>query len=435
MNMKRLSVAVSAALPVAALAATITPPTANKVSSEFLATQNVVSVGAASVALGAQYAVGDIIAFNFGAEPRNSGATTAYTFPSTIAIAETNGSIDTSLGAGVVSLFDRGDSTVSYRVTTAPSATGGTITLPADFDFLTADISGDVTISSASQTGTGTSFDAGAAKTLIDVTGSELAYTIAGLSQTIDVESDREAFVIGASTSATHAISINGASGIGTPDAAETVGTISVTLSGDFSWLDANTATNATGIELTNIGGTGVTTVSASASQIVVTLTSTGGTISLTNSLGLTIPTQAINATLTQALSNTLASGSAAAAGAYVLNGSTVTVYAVPTSAAASNFIWLSNTGSSSGEVSIVIQDNGTEIDLGVVGTSVAGAEFDVTAAMNAALAAAGETLSGGRVHLDIVTKVPAADVAVSAAYRVGDDRVNLLTSIETDHD
>lgn len=440
MKIRPLAVAIGAIVPGVVMAATVVTPTANDVSPEYLATQTSVAPGAVQVNLSSQYSAGDIIAFNFSAEPRNSGATTAFTFPTTVAIGagtNTEGSFtETSSGGGVVSLFDRGDKTVSYRVTTAPTAAGGTIRVADTAIYLTSEIAGaDVTVSSQSQTGSGTPFDAGAAAVLIDVGASELAYTVAGLTQVIDVESDREAFAVGGATQSSHAITINASSGNGGADFAETVGTISATITGDFSWVDSDTATNATGIQTGNIGGTGVTVSSASASQIVVSLTSTGGTVSLTNSLGLTIPTQDLSVSISQVLSNTLASGSATASGAYTLNGSTVSVYAVPTSSAVSNFIWLSNTGSSSGEVSIDVHDAGTTIELGVVGTVGANSEFDVTSAMNAALEASGETLSGGRVHLDIVTKVPAADVAVSAAYRVGDDRVNLLTSIETDHD
>jgi hypothetical protein len=434
MKLKPLAVAVAAALPVAALAATLTAPATNQVSTEFLATQSAVNPGASSIALGSQYAVGDIITLSFGAAPLANGSTTAYVWPNTLDVVVN--ATEASNGAGVVSLFDTGDTSVSYRVTTAPAIAGGTIAIPGDIDIATSAISGDITLSSSSQTGTGTAFDAGAAVKYVDVNGSQFAYTIGGLTQIVDVESDRAAFTDGASaTKASHAINIAVDSNVGTSDDRETAGAITVTLNGDFSWLDANTATSATGIELTNIGGTNVTAAAAGATQITVSMAAAGGTIVLTNSLGLVIPTQTLSLSLSQALSVTTATASAAASGTYTNNGSTVTVYAMPTSSAVSNFIWLTNNGSSDGEVSLTVYDAGTTVDLGAVGTSAAGTNFDVTAALAAALEAQGVTLSGGRVHMDIVTKVPAADVAVSAAYRVGDDRVNLLTSLETDHD
>jgi len=388
----------------------------------------------ATVALGAQYAVGDIITFTYSGSAKTNTSTTAFTFPTTLAI--DNGT-NTD---GALALFDSGDTSVSYRVTTAPAgATFGEIDLPAPF-FRTADIgAADVTVSTSSSTSQGQAFDAARLPgKLIDQTGTQFAYTVTGLSQVVDVESARRAFVAGTSTAASHAIvvtQVTDATSAGNtvaPTNVVTPGTIALTLTGDFTWLDSSTAT---GIQTTNITGT---VLGASATQVVLQLNAGGGTVVLGNAPTTgSIPTQSLAAALSATYSgnSTFGLSSASATGAYTLNGSSVTVYAVPTSAAVSNFIWLTNSGATDGEVSIVVNDGGDEIDLGVVGTSRGGEEFDVTAAMNAALDAAGETLSGGRVHLDIITKVPAADVAVSAAYRVADDRVNLLTSLETDND
>jgi hypothetical protein len=435
MKMKPLAVAVGAALPIAAFAATITAPTNPKVSTEYLAVNGAVAPNAGSVALGAQYALGDVLTFTFSHPPKAGTATNAFSFPTTLTVAVTGTGV-----AGTVAKFDQGDNSVSYRVTTAPTAHGadfGTITLPSGINFRAADIgTTDVTLSTSASTAQGLAFDAGAAKKYVDVTGSQFAATISGLTQVIDVESARKKFAVGTTTATSHTISVTPSSSVGSPNFFVAAGTIGITLDGDFSWLDSNTATNATGIQTANIDGTGVTVSTAGATRITLALPATGGTISLANSLGLVIPTQTLSAaaTLTTTASTTV-TASATASGAYTLNGSSVTVYAVPTSSSVSNFIWLTNTGSSRGDVSITVYDGSETYDLGVVGSSAGGTQFDVTAALNDALAAEGVTLSGGRVHMDIVTTAPAADIAVSAAYRVGDDRVNLLTSIETDQD
>jgi hypothetical protein len=395
-----------------------------------------ISAPAATVALGAQYAQGDIITFSYSGAAKAGTATTAFSFPTTLSINTTN----SSNTAGALALFDSGDTSVSYRVTTAPAGDEfGQITMPTPF-FRTADVGGaDVTVSTSSATSQGLAFDTGSSKTLIDQTGTQFAYRVSGLSQVIDVESARRAFVDGTSTAASHSIAVtqvtNATSAGNTvaPTNVVTASTIAVTLTGDFSWLDSSTST---GIQATNISG--ATVAGASATTIVMVIPAGGTTITIGNAPTTgAIPTQSLAAAFSGSYIGNSTSGfaSGSATGAYTLNGSSVTVYAVPTSAAASNFIWLTNSGANDGEVSIVVNDNGTEIDLGVVGTSQGGEEFDVSSAMNAALEAAGETLSGGRVHLDIVTKVPAADVAISAAYRVGDDRVNLITSLETDND
>jgi len=436
MKIKPLAVAVGAALPIAAFAATITAPTNPKVSTEYLAVNGAVAPNAGSVALGAQYALGDVLTFTFSHPPKAGIGTAAFTFPTTLNVAVTG----TAGVAGTLAKFDQGDNSVSYRITTAPTANGanfGVVTLPSGINFRAADIgTTDVTLSTSASTAQGLAFDAGAAKKYVDVTGSQFAATISGLTQVIDVETARKRFAVGTTTATSHTISVTPSSTVGSPDFSVAAGTIGITLDGDFSWVDSNTATNATGIQTANIDGTGVTVSTAGATRITLALPATGGTISLANSLGLVIPTQTLSAAATlTTTASTAVTASATASGAYTLNGSSVTVYAVPTSSSVSNFIWLTNTGSSRGDVSITVYDGAETYDLGVVGSSAGGTQFDVTAALNDALAAEGVTLSGGRVHMDIVTTAPAADIAVSAAYRVGDDRVNLLTSIETDQD
>lgn len=436
MKLKPLALAVGVALPVAAAASTITV-TPSTVSSEYMALFGGIQAPAATVALGAQYAAGDVITFTYSGSAKTGTGTAAFSFPTTLPIERTA----TSNTAGALALFDSGDTSVSYRVTTAPAGDEfGTVTIPAPF-FRTADVgAADVTVSASSATSQGQTFDSTSLPgKLIDQTGSQFAYSVSGLSQVIDVESARRAFVDGTSTAASHSIGITQGTAVTSagntvaPTNVVTASTIAVTLTGDFSWLDSSTAT---GIQTQNISG--ATVAGASATTIVMIIPAGGATITIGNAPTVgAIPTQSLAAAFSGSYVGNGTSGFAtgSATGAYTLNGSSVTVYAVPTSASVSNFIWLTNSGANDGEVSIVVHDNGTEIDLGVVGTSNGGEEFDVTAAMNAALEAAGKTLSGGRVHLDIVTKVPAADVAVSAAYRVGDDRVNLLTSLETDND
>lgn len=434
MKMKPLAVAVGSLLPVAAIAATITGPASNQVSPEFLTVQLGVTSLPATVALGAQYQAGDILTLTYNTPAKlDRTATNSFAFANSVPIVVAGGTEATL--QGTFSKFAENDTSVSYRVQTPPACVGTDCGIIATEQpvFRNADISGDVTLSSSSQTATGTPFDAGAAKVLVDVNTTQFAYTFAGLSQTIDVESNRTNFVGGQTTAAIFSITASDA--LGTPDFAETGTDITVTLTGDFSWIDNDTGTNATGIGTNNIGGVNVAPVSASASQIVVTLPPTGGDISLSNTLSLLVPTQTVTASVSQAITSTTSvTASGSATGAFTLNGSTVTVYAVPTVSTVDNFIWLTNTGSSSGEVSLVVNEAGTPIDLGVIGTSLAGSEFDVTAAMKAAMASQGVTLKGGRVHLDIVTKVPASDVAISAAYNVGGDRVNLLTSLEAVH-
>lgn len=469
MKMKPIAVAVAAALPVASMAATLVGPaaTANKVSAEFVTLNKFVSGLGPQVDLGAAYTGGDIITVEFNQAPKVSSgtgaaATRAYSWPLALDIVDSTGA-----DIGDLSLIGSTDTSVSYRVATITQNLAtpelGEVILPTDMRFFP---TADVTFSARSETSTGTAIDAAttaagaSSATLYDLVGSQFAATVGGLSQTVNVEAARKAFDK-ASATTTHQITVAVAYDVGSPAAAYAVEADDVTLvlDGDFSWVDSNTATTATGVQggagsveldgattgvAVGVDGTRITItgIASTVDGIAAASGGNGGVIELTNTTSQVIPLQTITATVTGnytdanvatggGTATTNVTSSATASGSYVLNGSTVTVFAVPTSAAASNFIWLSNTGTTTGDVEITVYDNGTEYELGVVGSSAGGTEFDVTAALNAALEAQGITLSGGRVHMDIVTKAPGRDIAVSAAYRVGDDRVNLVTSLE----
>lgn len=437
MKLNPLAVAIGVALPAIAGASTISTSPAT-VSSEYLDLFGGIASPAATVALGAQYAAGDILTFTYSASPKAGTGTAAFSFANTLAIGVTG----TANTAGALALFDSGDNSVSYRVTTAPSGEFGSVVTQTPF-FRTADMGGaDVTLTASAATSQGTAFDVSTAAKVIDQTGTQFSYAVSGLTQVIDVESARKAFVNGTATAASHVVSVTQGTAVTSvgntvaPTNVVTATTIAMSITGDFSWLDSSTT--ATGVQGGNIvTGAGVSVSAVSATQINLTLPAGGATFALGNAGLVAVPTQSLAASLTGHFlgNSTTGVSTGAATGAYSLNGSTVTVYAVPTSSSVSNFIWLTNSGATDGEVSIVVSDAGTDYDLGVVATSAAGTELDITAALNAALEAQGVTLSGGRVHMDIVTKVPASDIAVSAAYRVGDDRVNLITSLETDND
>jgi len=457
MKMRPLALAIAGATPVFALASGVNVGTAVKVSDEYLQLFGGATGAVATVELQAGYQVDDTITFTYNVNPvAAAGATTAYAWPVSLTIAPiaSAGAAGDSTGtAGVLGKIDSGDNFVKYRVTTAPvinsdsTSVGsdgihGTVDLPGDIQFNMTTATGDVTVTpSSTLAGGGGSFDSysGSAgdNTVVDTYGTQFKYAVTGLSNTIDVNTGRKNFIAGTNTASTFAFAIAATTNQGSPTLAATSGTIAVTLTGlDFAWLDSNTATNATGIQLSNItfaSGNG-TTVAAGVTSISFRIPDTGDTITLGAGTGGIISEQTLSLAGTQQYSGNskVASTSFTGTGALALNGSSVTVYAVPTSAAVSNFIWLTNTGTVSGDVELTVVDGGTATDLGVIGVAAANSEFDITKAMNEALEAQGVTLSGGRVHLEITTKVPASAASISAAYRVGDDRVNLLTSLET---
>jgi hypothetical protein len=451
MKIKPLALAVAAALPVSVLASTISA-TATPVSNEFVVVSGGIQGVAAEYELGAAAALNDVFTFTYSASAKaGSSGTGAFAFPGTIAIA-VGGTVGAG-SSGVISLFDSSDTSVSYRVTTAPTtgaATNGdhTVAVPAPF-FQAADIgTSDVTVTGSAKTASDAPYDSlrGTPAKIVDQAGSQFSFEVTGLSEVIDVESLLTAFEIGGASNSTAAFSITretnaqalaGSAGVALADAL----TSAIVLTGDFDWLDSDTA--ATGIQTGAISITGGGAATVTANELSFEMPagqSTAAVIFVANGTA-TIPAQTLSVSLTGAYDDITGTTSitgthtGSASGTYTLNGSTVTVYAIPTSAAASNFIWLTNSGSSDGDVSLTIHDGGTDISLGVVGTSVAGSEFDIGGALTRELEAQGIQLNSGRVHMDVVTNVPSKDVAISAAYRVNDDRVNLITSLETDND
>lgn len=460
MKMKPIAAAVAVALPFSALAATLPDHTDNKVSAEFVTLFKAVGGIAPSVTLGGSYSADDIVTFTFNQAPKAPDSTKAYSWPLTIDIADAT---EADPADGKAGLVGSTDTSVSYRVTkitqdlAAETPVLGTITLPADIRFIAP--TGDVTYTTSSATASGTAIDPGktaagkSSTVLYDIGPSQFAATVGGLSKTIDVEEARKEFTTGTTHDITVAVSYT----VGAPTAAYAVDprTATLVLDGDFSWIDTNTATSATGVQggVTVSDGDGTAVVGVDGTRVTITgipenadgTAGNGTVVTLTNAKKLTIPLQTITASVTgtyndgtvavpgdtPALTTKVTSSATAASGAYKLNGSTITVFAVPTAEAVSNFIWLSNTGTTEGDVSITVYDGGETHELGVVGTSKGNSEFDITKALNTALAAQGIELSGSRVHMDIVTNAPGKDIAVSAAYRVGDDRVNLVTSLE----
>lgn len=450
MKMKPLAVAIAGATPVLALAAGVNVGTAVKASNEYIQLFGGATGAVATVELQAQYDVGDTITFTYNADPvAAKGATTAYAWPTSLAINPVT-TVGTDSTQGVLGKIDSGSNFVKYRVTTKPAGDAtlvigadnihATVALPGDIDFNLSTASGDVTVTPSSLTSGNVAFDtyAGAAgdNTVVDLYGSQYNYAVTGLSNTIDVNTGRTKFIVGTNTSSTISFVVAGSTAVGSPTLLASSGTMSVTLTGaDFSWLDSNTATNATGIQLANVTVPAAgSTVAGGVTQISLRLPAEGGSVTLGAGTGGVIEEQTLSIAGTGNYSGNSKSSSNTftGSGKLSLNGSSITVYAVPTSAAVSNFIWLTNTGTVPGDVEITVVDAGTATDLGVVGTAAANSEFDVTKAFNEAVAAQGVTLSGGRVHLEITTKAPSTAVAISAAYRVGDDRVNLITSAET---
>lgn len=117
--------------------------------------------------------------------------------------------------------------------------------------------------------------------------------------------------------------------------------------------------------------------------------------------------------------------------GEWTMDGSKVTVYAVPFQPGVSVFLWITNQNMEEDTpVMITATDaNGMVTDLGEVATLSPNGITRISSDLNDALTAAG--VATGRVTLEITTSAPACDVNVAASYKVqGDaDRLPLETS------
>ena len=269
--------------------------------------------------------------------------------------------------------------------------------------------------------------------------------------KTIDVNKLKKEFTDG--TTATIAVSFNKdnfpTTAVRDTDEslAATTGTVAITLTGtDWSWLDSNATT--AGIQLAAGAVTGMSSVTATPTTIrgvlaegTTTSSVESASIVISNTEEAAIPVQSITAsaeiwygkeTGTEAAVTVVPTGTAV----WTLNGSSIDVYAVPQSANASVFLWLTNTGTgTTGEaINVTIYDNGETCEMTAIGNTVPGTEFDLSAAISAAQAVQCPTYvpSGNRVRYNVSSNSPATDLRISAAYRVGTDRVNLLTSSET---
>jgi hypothetical protein len=321
------------------------------------------------------------------------------------------------------------------------------IQLPSPFMSTTGLTSG--TLSAVLETIAGNAVET-ASGTILTTSGSQMATGAITGNAVIDVNQARQQFIANNVNSDTTNLTLAfdpdaiaaGATKI-SGSVAATTGTAAVTITGqDFSWLDSDATT--TGIQAGNVTGLTNVTITPTTITGTATYTSVGGVpasvvVTLDNDEDATIPVQSgitasANVFYTRETGgNGSTSLAMTGAAVWTLNGSSIDIYAVPQSASVSNFMWLSNTGTGSVAVDATIFDGSQTCEMTSIGTSVAGTEFDLTAAIDAAKVVQCPTYvpSGNRVRINVSANAPAASLRVSAAYRVGTDRVNLLTSSE----
>lgn len=476
MKMTRLALAVAVMVPGLASAATVAPITDTNATPQYY--DEFLSIAGETVdnadfrfTPSVAHPVGSLITFTFSNAPIRSETGAQFPFANTVACVISNGAeADNGNADGALTISAQTATTVTYQVTTAieDDATGTGVTncdIVADDaaekpDFSVAGIAagGDVTVSSVSTNALGVSLaDNGTAAAILVSADGRYNPVVTDGTQTVNVQlaAPKTQFTADSQGLTTARINFTAATGaeLTTSTHQQTATVDTITLSGDFSWLDRDADTD--GIQLTaaslavagNAALTGLTVPNTSTAAGLAAVN--GGTITISfdhdetinavtvDLVGpgqLTIPTQTVTATYTQ---GTVAGALASDSGVdvYGINGSEISVYGVPMSDAVQNLIYLDNSSAAAGAVSVSVIDEGTVLGPYALGTVGANEIFDIGGRFKGAINEAGDSISGGRVRLDIVTELNDANVVVTAGYKVisADDRVPLLTSLEAD--
>lgn len=259
----------------------------------------------------------------------------------------------------------------------------------------------------------------------------------------IDVNADRLTFESKAVTSVLTLSFVNDSANV-VSDA--TASAINYTVNGDFSFLDSDPSKD--GIQLhsaTKVVPSSVKTDSLKVeadkiSWVDETVSSADPTLTIDVSdkdgkaAAAALSTQTFTAeadvvygpsTDTDKVTADLFSG---AAGSWTLNGATVDIPYVPVGEGLSQFIWVSNKGSKSGDITVsVIGQDGAKYGPYALGTAKPGLT-PIAADIVAKLKEDG--LTSGRVQMNVTVNAPDAAIEVYAAYKVdaADDRLALPT-------
>jgi len=460
MQMKKNAVAVAVALASSgALANSITvTPAAYSAEALLDATNDVVQAAQATVTVASSPSLmvrDRAFTLDFGRATKNvSGG--AFVHPDTIALdyrtwLPSGVSITMATNATLAAISADGSAVLGYTITSAPVfhgtwGQGATASLafpvaqPLQPYFATSGLTDTSLVYTFKPDAFSTNSFATATKTVLDVQGSQVSSGTHNFAKVINVEKLKKEFISGITSSPSTTLELT----IATNGLAATVnkadmGTIGFVITGqDFSWLDSvttDTDTAVTGLDTGNLAITGgaITKLTATTIEGTINDNTAGATITVTNGEELVIPTQTGLSVAFTAYTATDEAVAVAGAGggAWTLNGSSIDVYAVPKNAAV--FMWLTNTGSGSVGIDTTIFDDGQTCEMTNIATSVAGTELDLSKAIEAAIPVQCPTYvpTTNRVRYNVTANAPAATIRISAAYRIGTDRVNLLTSSE----
>ena len=362
-------------------------------------------------------------------------------------------------------LVNSTDTAATYRVISVggagtPTSSVGTLIPTPMINVKTADaIARSTTVAINSATSTGAAMDTTSGTATVASTVTQYGFKIGtAFNQTVDVEQNSKAFVGEDTTTGTDVLGITftagttgagatatvNASGVLTQNAATaasvaTINTVVHTITGDFSFMDdAVTAGVQSSSGLTDSSGTVTGALQTTGTTFTLTdtsMASVNATITKDQTAAV-IPTQTFTGkAVTKYTSNSTTSTDTitySAVGTWGLNGAAITVYGVPMGSTVDRMIWINNKGSSAATVTATVTSGGVTTTGLSLGSVAALSSTSVDEAIDTALATAGVTLpSNSRATIKLSAPVKAADVTVSASYKViaDNDRLSLETS------
>jgi len=413
--------------------------------------------------LGAEYAANDVVTFTYSV-----ALDAEYDMSGSSFVCDNNngaGASDT-VNFGFIAQ-DNAAGTLQYRVTTIDDLDGTTGVSSANMTCVTPEVELDtaalVAASSAVMTfsaATSTNITLETIATGVTVATSASAYSVtsqAVFDQTVDVDQDRKAFATLLPTTSADTIEFtpvvtNGTDGDSMTKAAgvavaeddgdvtavnPTTAAIVTTVSGDWSFLDTDGATDGMQLGANTVTDLGATvTFGADFQTMVITDdddTAAAETITVTKAVADTvIPNQTYTAETVFTYDTDSTVPATLAAGEWDLNGSNVTVYSMPFGANITPFLWVSNEGASSGTITATINNDGTASGVYELGSVGPRSNQHIASALLSAIDNAGDSVTdGSRVDITITVTAPETDVHVYGGYKVDSDgdRLNLETT------
>lgn len=423
--------------------------TAATPSIQAIATADDVTIAANFLHLDANLAVGDTIAVTYSGAALDEG----FTHPATALVVS-----QSVIGAGVacvtanqaINFAGLSGSTATYRVNATDGLTiNCALALPViEVDGASLATADTFSMAIATSTPFGV-IQQVAATELVNVGAAELTSVVTTtFNDIVQVAGGRVA--LGAATDvATFTLADAGGG-------ATVAATSTMTVTGDFAWAAQTTAgvTTFPGVVVTGAQTAGQVTT---ASSVTWTMTAVGvATLTLTPPTAL-VAGQAYPQIGTQTLSpatygfssviqytnedgGAIAGGDSVtgAAGAWTMDGGTVTAYGIPNSASVSPFLWVQNNGTLAGAVTADVTCDGV-ITTGIdAGTAAANSNTSIGAAIQTAVDAIATCGAGSRYDAAITVNATQGAITVNAGYKVANadgsfDRLSLETSDSLD--